>query len=338
VSIHKKKMAKKMKLEPTLAESVQKVLDIQDLMLTPEAKKMQTLDQEMQAILENKSLSHAEKIRKFELTLGEFRHVQDKIIEQGTTSLADRFRNDSWKEEMRDLLQTMIDETVARNVQNHSSVATYDSSASGTRSIQDRTGSESTSGQADVASVSESVPVAMSTPAAVKRSAPRDDDQPMPESPPSAIFSTPVTTPTNVPTDSPPAAGSLWNDIERHLRAGGAKEKGGRYLFPILDSPTRLRLKKQHQDYASSTFQKVLSVLTSNEAQGMPGNASGLVEHIKKILMPARGVFAKYFDDYPNLEQMLNRPRVVDFKNWTSFHGKSPASVGDAGAKKLRKK
>jgi hypothetical protein len=301
-------MAKKMKLEPTLVESVQKVLDIQDLLITPEAKKLQALDQDMQKILENKDLSLTEKIQKFELTLGEFRQVQDKIIEQGTTSLADRLRNDSWKEEMRDLMQSMLDETVNRHLQNQSSTLQGTASSS-------NLGSESSVVPHDDS------PAAMSTPTLTHPDTPHQ----LPESPPSAILASTNETPTTV--RQPPVSVStaqdptaLGEEIEKVLKSGGMKVQGSRYLFPILDSPTRIRLKKQHQDYAASTFQKVLSVLTSNQVQSMPLNAAGIVDCVKKILRPARSHFAAYFDVYPNLEKLFDGQRVLNFNKWTSFH------------------
>jgi hypothetical protein len=302
-------MAKKMKLEPTLVESVQKVLDIQDLLITPEAKKLQALDQDMQKILENKNLSLTEKIQKFELTLGEFRQVQDKIIEQGTTSLADRLRNDSWKEEMRELMQSMLDETVNRHLQNQSSTL------QGTAASSSNLGIESTVEPHDDS------PAAMSTPTLTHPDTPHQ----LPESPPSAILASASETPTTV--RQPPVSGStaetstaLWEEIEKVLKSGGMKVHGSRYLFPILDSPTRIRLKRQHQDYAASTFQKVLTILTSNKVQSMPLNAAGIVDCVKKILRPARSQFAAYFDVYPNLEKLLDGQRVLNFNKWTSFH------------------
>jgi nucleoside diphosphate kinase len=305
-------MAKKMRLEPNLEEAMQKVLNIQDLLVTPEAKKLQVLDQKMQKILEDKDLGLAEKIKQFELTLGEFRHIQDRIIEQGTTSMADRFRNDSWKEEMRDLMQSMLDETVTRHLQNQTSAM-----ESSRRSLESDLQSRQDDDSSDSNTPAAAAPIAMSTPAVEQSSS---SDQ-LPESPPSAMLASNNQTPSSsLQPHSSEKSNSLRGEIEKILKSGGMKVKANRYLFPILDSATRTRLKKQHQDYAASTFQRVLNVLTSENAQLMPLNASGIVDCVKKILGPARPNFTVYFDEYPNLKNMFDSGRVVNFDKWSSFH------------------
>ena len=310
-------MAKKMRLEPSLAESVQKVLNIQDLMLTPEAKKLDRLDQDLHQILQDKTYSLDEKIQKFELKLGEFRHAQEKIIQQGTTSLADQFRNDSWKEEMRDILQSMLDETIQRHFQNQSTLSS--NLAADGNQINNSTVSVSAYG----------------TPAANNQLGDEDgnttNDQRsglLSESPPSQILSSIDSTPTNETLKSSASSKSqqeLWSLLEGILRSGGMTKQGGRYNFPIVDSATRNRLRKQHHNYAESTFQRLMSVLTSTSEQSVPANASVLVDCMKHILTPARANFRKYYDTFPNLDSLLNHSKkIIDVSNWATFDSSTP--------------
>ena len=313
-----------MRLEPSMAESVAKVLEIQDLMLTPEAKQLHSLDNDMQQILQDKGLGLSEKIQKFELKLGKFRHVQEKIIEQGTTSLADRFRNDSWKEEMRDVLQTMLDETIQKHLQNQT--ATLSLIGADNQSDQ----SSSITGTAYGTPAAEAVPARQRGDTLKDSPSDQDDSlQLLPESPPSQIYLNNENTPANTNQQdllSTPTKElqQLWSLLEGHLKSGGMKNHNGRYLFPIIDSATRIRLKKQHYDYAPSTLQKVLTVLTSTSAQNIPGNASRLVDCLKKLLSPARANFVKYYPEYPNLENMLNRSQIINVSNWSTCDTSTP--------------
>ena len=309
-----------------MAESVQKVLDIQDLMLTPEAKKLQSLDQDMHQILQDKGLGLEEKIKKFELKLGEFRHVQEKIIEQGTTSLADRFRNDSWKEEMKDILQLMLDETIQRHLQNQSTLSSYASNVTAD-------GNQVNNSTASVG--------AYSTPAANHKRNDEDNDSNgdttndhqsglLSESPPSQIISSIYSTSTNATPEPAPAVSNKYQQelaglLEGMLKSGGMKKQGGRYYFPIVDSATRNRLRKQHYHYAESTFQRLLSVLISPSERDIPGNASGLVDCVKHILMPGRANFRNYYDRFPNLENLLNNSKqFIDVSKWATFDSSTP--------------
>jgi hypothetical protein len=113
-------MAKRVKLNPPqqvptitapgMAE-LMKTVEIQGLMTLPEAEKLRQLDKEMKAIADQDTEPIAEKVRKFESKLAEFRELQNIIINKGGVSLIEEHQQ-AVREEDKALLKDVITSVV----------------------------------------------------------------------------------------------------------------------------------------------------------------------------------------------------------------------------------
>ncbi len=319
-------MAKRMRLEPSSLEGIQKVLNIQELILTPEAKRLQELDNEMEMILKDKSLGIAAKIQKFEEKLAEFRQVQDKIIEQGTTTIVDRQKEERGREDMRAMLRSVLEDLLPRHGEPDTGVSassdmqssSLTSSASG--DLQGASGDTTTS---TVQAKDLTPPRPLATSTAMKRSS--SDANLLQQSPPSAIFdqsayadnsqgSLPGVHSSLTKTDEEVIAAKI-RDV---LKAAGMKEENGRYLFPISDVKMRSKLRKNHIAYVESTYNKVVKYMLSKTAQPTPHKSEQLLSIIRDSLKHGLPEYAEISKIYPNLVSPGGTP-PVNFGKWSKL-------------------
>lgn len=98
-------MAKKVRMDNSLLKNIQ----IQSLMNTPEAAKLEFLDKQMASILNDRKLKSDEKIAKFEESLARFKNIQNKIMKQGGVNLVNNPH-----QEFIDALKIALEEVMVR--------------------------------------------------------------------------------------------------------------------------------------------------------------------------------------------------------------------------------
>ena len=304
-----------MRLEPTAVESVQKVLKIQELMLTPEARRLQELDEEMGVILKQKNLALAEKIRKFEEKLAEFRQVQEKIIEQGTTTMVDRQRDDRSREDIREVMKSILEDLLQRQPAPGVSML---SSASGASGNMEDASTNMQSALDDYDSSTPGKPTAQSTAAKPSFRV----VQQIPQTPPSAMFSksTDLSGQDSFAEgyNSSQSSESFVKIIESVLKADGMKVEGGRYMFPIKDAKTRNRIRKSYNEYAESTYKRAVAYLLAGEAKDAPHNSENLLSIIRDALYRGLDNYGSLSKKYPNLAKRVGSPSVK-FDKWSGL-------------------
>lgn len=108
-------MAKRLKLsDETKAPraDVQKSLQMQGLLTTPDGIKLTKLDDEMSAILKQTGLNLDEKVRQYETKLGEFRSIQTKIVREGGVNLVEKHnqtaKNVEDGQQLGELIRTIL--------------------------------------------------------------------------------------------------------------------------------------------------------------------------------------------------------------------------------------
>lgn len=105
-------MAKRQKLSE-IGTGLDNMIHIQNLLTSPEAKKMQKLDAEMSSILQNKNLPPDEKVRLYEETLGQYRQLQSAVVKQGGPTLLDQTRDPFNSKQVLDIIRAAVLETLA---------------------------------------------------------------------------------------------------------------------------------------------------------------------------------------------------------------------------------
>lgn len=76
---------------------------IQSLLTVPEAKRMMELDKEMQAVVDEKNASIADKVRRFEEILAAFRKMQDAVVAKGGILMTDAMKDAIAKQVLQQL-------------------------------------------------------------------------------------------------------------------------------------------------------------------------------------------------------------------------------------------
>jgi hypothetical protein len=116
-------MAKRFKLNNEKEAVLERALHVQELLAIPEAGKIQKLDDEMSAILQQKSLPVDKKVRLFEEKLAQFRQVQQKIIKQGGIHLVEAQEETP---QMKEILESMVQQAVIQHLQQQAQASVFE--------------------------------------------------------------------------------------------------------------------------------------------------------------------------------------------------------------------
>lgn len=290
-------MAKKVKMD---SSSLLKTLQVQSLLNTPEAEKIRMLDDEMKKIVNNVNLKTEEKVKKFEETLAQFKNIQNKIINQGGTSLLTAAADSELSVEKK-----IID--ALKNVMEH-----INSPPAATTNAMDTSSDDDD----DNGVINEDPLESQSTAIAVTPQR-KSTQQPVQEL---EILSSPLPVVPKTPREQGIAAKTK---LENFLQTEGLKinQKDGRIDVSVLKSGDN----KKNTQFASSTYQKVLSFLTSpNVRSKKPHKADNLIKIIYKTMKEKNaGEFKKMLKTMPNLKNIdreyskSDKPLIIP--NWESI-------------------
>lgn len=313
-------MAKRYKMSETLPQAAKKVFNMQKLMTTPSAEKLEKLDGEMKLVLQQKNLGVAEKVRLFEEKLAQFRQLQDRVISNGSLthfgSTANKPADGGFTDEQFTYLRAIIQDTIGKLVANQprpeadvedwqSAVDEYPSYASSMMSTESPIPPEANMPQ-HVEENQTSRRMTNQLPEAVSR---KRKSVEISEKPKKAGKTSELN--------------AAKREIMKILKASGVETAANnRIAFPVMDSAEQQKLRRSRVIYANSSLTKSLNYLLSHKPDGIfPTASSKLIERVHQSLKSHAPNFNEILERYPNLKmfhQSVETPAVMSLEWATS--------------------